>query len=160
MPRFYRGVFFALLQGPLARFGATAANEAMLSVVAEAQLATSPLWMAAATAAASAAAGTWRWFIMPLDTCKTILQVTMTWAPCCLFKHLHRLEYMNIFSRMMQTGNSEIHLSYILSSGGWRVRVSPCHGDRWKRARWASVPGCFSLCSRHCTGPLPLVCHF
>jgi len=77
LSRFYRGVFFALLQGPLARFGATAANEAMLSVVAEAQLATSPLWMAAASAAASVAAGTWRWFIMPLDTCKTILQVIL-----------------------------------------------------------------------------------
>ena len=76
VPRFYRGLVFALLQGPLARFGATAANEAMLSVVAEAQLTASPMLMAVATLAASAAAGGWRWLIMPLDTCKTILQVS------------------------------------------------------------------------------------
>jgi hypothetical protein len=61
----------------------------MLSVVAEGQLATTPLWVAVATAAASAAAGTWRWFIMPLDTCKTILQVIINYnsRPVHVFKH-------------------------------------------------------------------------
>ena len=72
--RFYRGVSFALLQGPLSRFGSTAANEAMLSLTAQTGV-TGALALGAATGAASLAAGLWRLLIMPLDTCKTVLQV-------------------------------------------------------------------------------------
>ena len=33
IPRFYRGVWYALLQGPLSRFGDTAANAGMLAFI-------------------------------------------------------------------------------------------------------------------------------
>ncbi|KAI0566582.1 Mitochondrial carrier [Gracilaria domingensis] len=56
--RFYRGVLPALFQGPLSRFGDTAANSVGVK-----------------TAAASSTAAAWRIFLMPIDAMKTTLQV-------------------------------------------------------------------------------------
>lgn len=74
VPRFYQGVTPALLQGPLARFGDTAANAGMLALL-EANPETNGLPILAKTMAASAAAALWRVNLMPIDTVKTILQV-------------------------------------------------------------------------------------
>ena len=68
--RFYRGVSFALFQTPLSRFGDTAANAGVLTL-----LAASDLPLGVRTAFASAAAATWRIGLTPLDTMKTTLQV-------------------------------------------------------------------------------------
>lgn len=70
LPRFYRGVQFALLQTPLTRFGDTASNTGVLAL-----LATSDLPIGIRTACASTAAAIWRIGITPLDTMKTTLQV-------------------------------------------------------------------------------------
>ena len=67
--RLYRGVGPALLQGPLARFGDTAANEFVLRYLKDSQL---PLPVK--TAAASAASASWRLVISPVDALKTTLQ--------------------------------------------------------------------------------------
>ena len=67
--RFYRGVGPALLQGPLARFGDTAANEFALKYLEDLQL---PLPVK--TAAASTASASWRLVISPVDALKTTLQ--------------------------------------------------------------------------------------
>ena len=67
--RFYKGVGPALLQGPLARFGDTAANEFVLIYLEASQL---PLPVK--TAAASAASASWRLVISPVDAVKTTLQ--------------------------------------------------------------------------------------
>ena len=72
--RFYKGISFALLQGPLARFGSTAVNEGMLAITSELGL-ESTIALSFATVLASIAAGAWRLIIIPVDTCKTILQV-------------------------------------------------------------------------------------
>ncbi|GLI63189.1 hypothetical protein VaNZ11_006085 [Volvox africanus] len=74
IPRFYRGVLPALLQGPLSRFGDTAANAGALALM-DSYDATRGLPMGVKTLAASGAAGAFRVFLMPLDTCKTIMQV-------------------------------------------------------------------------------------
>jgi len=69
--RFYRGYGPALLQGPMSRFGDTAANVGILAL-----LESKPdLPIFVKTGIASVTAGTWRIFIMPLDTIKTTLQV-------------------------------------------------------------------------------------
>ena len=68
--RFYAGAQYALLQGPLSRFGDTAANAGVLYI-----LDGSTLPILAQTACASAAAALWRLVISPLDTAKTMLQV-------------------------------------------------------------------------------------
>ncbi|XP_023322126.1 uncharacterized protein LOC111696668 [Eurytemora carolleeae] len=68
--RLYRGVGPALLQGPLSRFGDTAANVAILSLLEKSDL---PVIVKSGTA--SLAAASWRIVIMPVDTLKTTLQV-------------------------------------------------------------------------------------
>ena len=76
LPRFYRGWPYALIQGPLARFGAVAANDASI-VLAAYYLGRSERAAKGAfsTALGSVLAGLWRLFLMPLDTCKTVQQV-------------------------------------------------------------------------------------
>lgn len=72
--RFYRGVAPALIQGPLSRFGDTAANSGVLSLL-NSHESTVNLPTGAKTVVASASAALWRIFLMPVDTTKTILQV-------------------------------------------------------------------------------------
>lgn len=74
IPRFYKGVVPALLQGPLSRFGDTAANTGTV-VLLDNMDATKNLPVAAKTVAASASAATFRIFLMPIDTLKTSMQV-------------------------------------------------------------------------------------
>lgn len=61
-------------QGPLCRFGDTAANAGVLALLAEFE-ATAQLPVGVKTAAASAAAGAWRMLLLPIDAAKTMMQV-------------------------------------------------------------------------------------
>lgn len=72
--RFYRGVGPALIQGPLSRFGDTASNAGMMELWNTVE-ATKSLPAEVKTISASAAAAGFRVFLMPVDACKTILQV-------------------------------------------------------------------------------------
>jgi len=74
IPRFYRGVAPALVQGPLSRFGDTAANTGMLTLL-DSMDATRDMSVGIKTVAASAAAALFRIFLMPVDTVKTTMQV-------------------------------------------------------------------------------------
>jgi hypothetical protein len=69
IPRFYRGVLPALVQGPLSRFGDTAANTGILTLLDNLE-ATQEMNVGLKTVAASAAAATFRIFLMPIDTVK------------------------------------------------------------------------------------------
>mmetsp|Transcript_2040 Transcript_2040/g.2296 ORF Transcript_2040/g.2296 Transcript_2040/m.2296 type:complete len:430 (-) Transcript_2040:509-1798(-) len=74
VPRLYQGLPFALLQGPLTRFGDTAANVGILVLLDQLTWAEGmPLPLR--TACGSVAAGLWRIFLMPVDTSKTVMQV-------------------------------------------------------------------------------------
>jgi len=75
IPRFYRGVLPALVQGPMSRFGDTAANTGILTLLDNVE-STKELPVFVKTLAASAAAAGWRIFLMPVDTVKTTMQVT------------------------------------------------------------------------------------
>ncbi len=72
--RFYRGVGPALLQAPLSRFGDTAANIGILTLL-NSYPQTEELPVMFKSFCASGAAALWRINIMPLDTLKTTLQV-------------------------------------------------------------------------------------
>jgi len=72
--RFYRGVGPALFQGPLSRFGDTAANTGMLTLM-NAHPKTKDLHVSVKTLAASSIASLWRVVLMPIDACKSTLQV-------------------------------------------------------------------------------------
>lgn len=73
--RFYRGVAPALIQGPLSRFGDTAANTGVVHFLDNNE-STRNLSVASKTMCASATAAAWRVIIMPVDTLKTTLQVS------------------------------------------------------------------------------------
>mmetsp|Transcript_22451 Transcript_22451/g.46605 ORF Transcript_22451/g.46605 Transcript_22451/m.46605 type:complete len:290 (+) Transcript_22451:1651-2520(+) len=75
IPRFYRGVAPALIQGPLSRFGDTAANTGMLTLL-DSMDSTKDMSVGVKTVAASTAAALFRIFLMPVDTVKTTMQVT------------------------------------------------------------------------------------
>jgi hypothetical protein len=70
--RFYSGVSLAIIQAPLSRFGDTAANTGVLAAL---EAFTPNMPVAGMTAFASTAGSCWRIFIMPVDMCKTNLQV-------------------------------------------------------------------------------------
>ena len=68
--RFYRGYSIAIFQGPISRFGDTAANMGMLELTKDTNL---PLYIR--TGMASISAGLFRIILTPIDTVKTTLQV-------------------------------------------------------------------------------------
>mmetsp|Transcript_19845 Transcript_19845/g.41242 ORF Transcript_19845/g.41242 Transcript_19845/m.41242 type:complete len:290 (-) Transcript_19845:40-909(-) len=80
IPRFYRGVAPALIQGPLSRFGDTAANTGIMTFFDSYQWGRE-LPSTVKTIGASLAAASWRIFLMPIDTCKTTMQVQGSIAP-------------------------------------------------------------------------------
>ncbi len=80
IPRFYRGVAPALIQGPLSRFGDTAANTGIMTLM-DSYDATRELPTGVKTVAASASAALFRIFLMPIDTCKTTMQVQGSISP-------------------------------------------------------------------------------
>lgn len=72
--RFYRGVVPALVQGPLSRFGDTAANDGALAIMDNHPMFEDmPTW--AKSIGCSASAAVFRIFLMPVDCLKTTLQV-------------------------------------------------------------------------------------
>lgn len=72
--RFYRGITPALLQGPLSRFGDTAANAGFMALM-DGNDSTKNLPAFIKTIGASATAASWRIVLTPVDTFKTIMQV-------------------------------------------------------------------------------------
>lgn len=74
IPRFYRGMSFALVQAPLSRFVATAANDGVETLLANLTF-TKDWGPGRSTVIASIIVGLWRMVLMPIDTCKTVLQV-------------------------------------------------------------------------------------
>lgn len=74
IPRFYKGIVPALFQGPLSRFGDTAANAGVIHLL-NTMDATKDLHVSVKTLCASIGAASWRIFLMPIDTLKTTMQV-------------------------------------------------------------------------------------
>lgn len=74
LPRLYQGLPFALVQGPLTRFGDTAANVGILALL-ESFPETQSLPLPVKTGMGSISAGLWRIFLMPIDSSKTAMQV-------------------------------------------------------------------------------------
>ncbi|CAJ1969520.1 unnamed protein product [Cylindrotheca closterium] len=72
--RLYEGVGFALIQAPMSKFFATAANDGMQAILACFDISRS--WgIGTQTFLASIVVGCFRMVLMPIDTCKVVLQV-------------------------------------------------------------------------------------
>ena len=80
IPRFYRGVLPALVQGPMSRFGDTAANTGVMTFM-DSYDETRNLPVPVKTVVASSAAAIFRIGLMPVDACKTTMQVEGSMAP-------------------------------------------------------------------------------
>jgi hypothetical protein len=72
--RFYQGVGFALVQAPLSRFVSTGANDGVQAFLASFQ-ATRGWGPGRTTMLGAIIVGLARMILMPIDTCKTVLQV-------------------------------------------------------------------------------------
>jgi hypothetical protein len=72
--RLYQGLPFAIVQGPLTRFGDTAANVGILTLL-DSIPATQEWPLPVKTLCGSVTAGLWRIVLMPIDASKTSLQV-------------------------------------------------------------------------------------
>lgn len=79
--RFYKGFVPALFQGPLSRFGDTAANTGALALL-DSYDSTKDLPIAVKTLVASVSAALFRMVLMPIDCLKTTMQVEgANWGP-------------------------------------------------------------------------------
>lgn len=76
--KWFLRVWLFYLQGPLSRFGDTAANAGTLSLL-DSYEATKGLNVGIKTLAASFSAGLFRILLMPIDACKTILQARLSY---------------------------------------------------------------------------------
>lgn len=72
--RLYRGLSFALIQAPLSRFVSTASNDGIQALLLRFE-ATKMWGVGRSTMIAGIVVGIWRMILMPIDTCKVVLQV-------------------------------------------------------------------------------------
>lgn len=110
IPRFYRGVLPALFQGPLSRFGDTAANTGVLTLLNGLDM-TRDLGVGVKTVAASASAAAFRIFLMPIDTVKTTMQVTG--------------KFSNVVSKVKASGPSVLYHGSLASASATFVGHYP-----------------------------------
>lgn len=85
--RFYNGIFYALLQSPLSKFGSIAANEGSRVLVSH-YLPNSSFSDSFSSALGAFMSMLWRIFLMPVETCKTVLQVDGTHGFQSILLHL------------------------------------------------------------------------
>lgn len=111
--RFYRGLGFALVQAPLARFGATYSNDGVAALM-EGLVFTKHWGPGRVTFVASVFVGIWRIFLMPIDTCKTVLQVDSAAG----FRNLMRRVKAGKI-RVMYQGAIATSISSILGNYPW-----------------------------------------
>eukprot|EP01038_Epipyxis_sp_PR26KG_P011848 gene11848-15854_t len=75
--RFYKGISYALIQGPLSKFGSVAANEGS-KILVESYVLNSQFNDIISSALGTILSMIWRIILLPIDTCKTVLQVSGT----------------------------------------------------------------------------------
>lgn len=147
IPRFYRGLAPALFQGPLSRFGDTAANTAILALLEPYDLP-----MAAKTGAASVSAGIWRIFITPIDTLKTTLQVEGKQALPLLGTKIRTHGIMVTFHGALAAASATAvgHFPWFFTYNTLQEKIPKPSADShagWKFARNALIGFCASIIS-------------
>ena len=105
IPRFYRGLGFALFQAPVSRFVATASNDGVLSLLSN--LPASRHWNPGfKTFFASFVVGIARIAMMPIDTAKTVLQVDSVDGFRSLMKRVKQGDYGALYQGAWATALS------------------------------------------------------
>ena len=112
IPRLYQGLPFALIQGPLTRFGDTAANVGILALL-DSMIWAEGMPLPLKTLCGSIAAGCWRIFLMPIDTSKTVMQVE------------GKEGLNNLYEQVQQNGPSPLYRGAIASAAATAVGHFP-----------------------------------
>ena len=130
IPRFYRGVWYALLQGPLSRFGDTAANAGMLALLEN----VASMSAATKTFAASIAAALFRILLTPIDTLKTTLQVQGAEGMAILSRRISEEGFLTMYSGAIGTS-----VATLMGHYPWFVTHNFIN-DKWKEGGWWKTP--------------------
>ena len=110
--RLYQGLPLALLQGPLTRFGDTAANVGILALL-DSYAWSMGLPVSVKTLGGSILAGMWRICLMPVDTTKTVLQVE------------GREGFQQLFDTVSKEGLGPLYRGALASAGATAVGHYP-----------------------------------
>jgi hypothetical protein len=157
--RFYRGFIPALVQGPLARFGDTAANTGMMYYLNN-NNSTKDLHVSVKSFFCSSSAALWRIVIMPVDTVKTNMQV-------------NGKNSFNILSKKIKTGGIPVmyngalaassatfvgHYPWFFTYNYLNEKLSNYENDLFKQtARNGTIGFCSSLISDTCSNSLRVI---
>ncbi|CAN0105507.1 unnamed protein product, partial [Laminaria digitata] len=160
IPRLYKGISFALVQGPLSRFGDTAANVGVLTLL-EAFESTRSLPLPVKSAAGSVAAGLWRIGLTPIDAYKTTLQVSGAEGTKLLTEKVAANGPSVLFEGALATATATFvgHYPWYFtynSLGAW-LPPAPANDQLLKLGRQAFLGLCSSCVSDCCSNSIRVI---
>jgi Mitochondrial carrier protein len=146
--RFYQGAFYALLQGPLSRFGDTAANEGVRDYLAD-----SGLSVGVMTLCASVTAAAWRVLLTPLDTVKTTLQVSGASGMSKLQSKIAAHGPLVLFDGAVGNYAANVvgHYPWFVVHNALEKALPPATQPRFKLLRRAFIGCCSAIVSDCCS---------
>jgi hypothetical protein len=155
--RFYQGVFFALITGPLSRFGDTAANEGVRELLSETGLS-----VALVTFCASFAAALWRIVLTPIDTLKTSLQVSGKEGFNIVLEKTHKYGFFSLFDGALGNWASTIvgHYPWFAVNNKLEQvipKTTDASSPKAKLIRRAFIGFCSSVVSDICSNGIRVV---
>lgn len=156
--RFYQGAGPALIQGPLARFGDTAANAGMLALLDNSE-STRSLPTGVKTIASSAAAAAWRINLMPVDTIKTCMQVEGSAGLSMLKAKVQKGGIRVFYSGALAASTATFagHYPWFATHNLLSANLPPADGLWQKLTRNATIGFCSSFVSDCCSNSIRVV---
>ena len=150
--RFYQGAGYALLQGPLSRFGDTAANEGVKELL-------SGYPVGIVTLCASVAAALWRIVLTPVDTIKTTLQVTGTPGLNLLKEKVTKHGFWVLYDGALGNWGANMvgHYPWFVVNNQLEQVVPKAETPRLKLIRRALIGFCSSVVSDCCSNGIRVV---
>lgn len=159
LPRFYRGIGPALLQAPLSRFGDTAANAGMLSLLDSFDQ-TRNLPISVKTFAASLSAASFRILLMPIDTVKTTMQVEGKEALTVLRNKIQKKGLPALYHGSLAASAATFagHYPWFATYNYLNLKIPECKDSMSKQLlRSAFIGFCASLVSDCCANSLRVI---
>jgi len=152
--RFYQGAQYALLQGPLSRFGDTAANEGIKELLSGTNLSVGII-----TACASFTAALWRIILTPVDTLKTTLQVTGQTGMHRLWEKVAKHGFWVLYDGALGNWGANIvgHYPWFVVNNQLETIIPKATSPRRKLVRRAFIGFCSSLVSDCCSNGVRVV---
>jgi hypothetical protein len=156
--RLYSGIGFALMQAPLSRFGDTAANAGVLSLL-DGLESSKGLPVGVKTFAASFTAGCFRIMLMPVDALKTSMQVDGKQGLPNLFNKVKAQGPLVMFRGSMASATATFvgHYPWFATYNFLNARLPQSRDFKEKLARSALMGFCSSAVSDTCSNSIRVV---